>query len=192
MPADERVLRGTRCAGHPHVPPVATCDGCGRPLCLTCAVPVRGRVLGPECLEEVLEAGAPPGAPAPRGGWLSRTAGVCFALASSATVLPWTDFGPGSRLLGAWSRPPRWPMAVAVAAVLGLVLCGLPRLTRGAVLPPPSVLATVAALVVAGSLLAIADPPPFAGPALAPWVALVAGLGALASSSALALRRRRG
>ena len=55
MPTEERTTKGTeRCATHPSRLTVGTCDVCGRPLCVECAVPVRGRVLGPECLSEVL------------------------------------------------------------------------------------------------------------------------------------------
>ena len=45
MPTEERTTKGTeRCATHPSRNTVGICDVCGRPLCVECAVPVRGRV----------------------------------------------------------------------------------------------------------------------------------------------------
>ena len=58
--------RPGRCANHPSVPGVGTCEVCGRPLCVACAVPVRGRLIGPECLPTILEdIAVPPPPPAP-------------------------------------------------------------------------------------------------------------------------------
>src|SRR6266545_746437 len=55
VPVDEKSTKsGDRCDLHPASPSVAECQSCGRPLCLPCAVPVRGRVLGVECLEAAL------------------------------------------------------------------------------------------------------------------------------------------
>ena len=39
-----------RCVHHPGRAAVARCSACEEPICLPCAVPVRGRVVGPECL----------------------------------------------------------------------------------------------------------------------------------------------
>ena len=47
--------RPGRCANHPEVAEAGRCFVCARPLCLSCAIAFRGRVLGPECLATVLD-----------------------------------------------------------------------------------------------------------------------------------------
>src|SRR5439155_12398399 len=106
--AEERVAaRPGRCAYHPGVAQAATCDLCGRPLCLACAVPVRGAPVGPECLPKVLDdaqPGPPPTAPVlPRSDVLAIGG---FALVLVMSILPWSRFGDQSRLFGAWT--PHW------------------------------------------------------------------------------------
>src|SRR6476661_9740002 len=54
-----------RCSIHSGEDSVAACDVCGRAVCIACAIPVRGSVVGQECLSEVLE--DPPPAPDPPG-----------------------------------------------------------------------------------------------------------------------------
>ena len=61
MPPDERATKvADRCATHPGRPMAASCERCGRALCIGCAVPVRGVAYGPECLGEILGEDAPP------------------------------------------------------------------------------------------------------------------------------------
>jgi hypothetical protein len=180
MPVDERAVKGAeRCANHPARATVGACDVCGRPLCVGCAIPVRGRVLGAECLPEVLGDDTPE---APTGPIRRRPArsiaewviGALFAVAVLATLLPWTRFGTGSGFAGGWAIDRRWSMLAAGAAVvsLGLWIRSVRR---------PSIARAVAmvggALILTGSALAIANPPPFTKPALAPWLAAVAALG---------------
>lgn len=98
-----------------------------------------------------------------------------LAAAALATLLPWTRFSTGSGFAGAWTFDVRWSMLAACAAVIGLgvwlAFGRHPSVTRTA--------ATIAGTaVVAGSLLAALNPPPFTKPALAPWIALIAGCGA--------------
>jgi hypothetical protein len=180
MPTEERTTKGAeRCATHPSRLTVGTCDVCGRPLCVECAVPVRGRVLGSECLSEILGDDVP--ATAPPRPWrrlrspIDRVIGASLVVAAVATLFPWTRFSTGSGFAGAWAFDVRWSMLPACAAVIGVgIWIGFgrrPKVVRTA--------AIVAGTVVAvGSLLAALNPPPFTKPAIAPWIALVAGAGA--------------
>jgi hypothetical protein len=181
MPPEERTLKaGERCANHPSRTIVAACDVCGRPLCVECAVPVRGRVLGTECIPEILgeQTVIVPPKPWRRRAVRSpadRVAGALLAVAAGTTLLPWTRFSSGSGFAGAWALDARWSMDVAVVSVVALMLWFLlgrrPRATR--------VVAIIGGtLIAAASWLAILNPPPFTKPALAPWLALAAGVGA--------------
>jgi hypothetical protein len=177
MPTEERTTKGAeRCATHPSRLTVGTCEVCGRPLCVECAVPVRGRVLGPECLSEVLGDDIPLATP-PRA-WkrsrapLDRMIGASLGVAVIATLFPWTRFSTGSGFAGSWALEVRWSMLAACAAVIGLGLwLGLgrrPRAARTAAIASGTIVAV-------GSLLAALNPPPFTKPALAPWISLGAG-----------------
>lgn len=182
MPTEERAVKGTeRCATHPTRATAATCEVCGRPLCVECAVPVRGRVMGVECLSEVLGEEVAVAAPLPT--WRSRAIrsrtdagiGAFIAVAALVTLLPWTKFGTGSGFGGAWAVDQRWSIVAACAGVAGLVAWLLLGRRRTAA----RIVAIVSGSVVAvGSLMAILNPPPFTKPALAPWIALVTGAGA--------------
>jgi hypothetical protein len=118
--------RPGRCANHPAVARVGVCDVCARPLCLACAVPVRGRVIGPECLSTVLVDDPPlihvPG-PIPPGG--ERLAFAGFAIVLVVSVLPWSRFGASSRFFGAWTL--HWSLVAGLAALLGVLLIGFDR-----------------------------------------------------------------
>src|SRR5438034_11336569 len=85
----EESPRASRCPVHPGRPSVGICAGCRRPLCLTCAVPVRGALVGPECLSSYVE-DAPPVDPAHavRSGAGDVLAIVGFAIVLVASVLP--------------------------------------------------------------------------------------------------------
>ncbi len=193
MPTDERTAKGTdRCETHPGVPSVARCDRCDRALCVNCAVPVRRRVRGPECLAETLGANdatwtratAGPGRP----GMVA--VGVSFVAAALVTLVPWTRFGGASGWLDAW-RWPRWSLLASTAAAAGAVLWALqwwrPRIVdRAAAI----VLVSLGVLACAASLLAGAYPPPLTKDTAAPWVEAAAGLAAVAAS-VRAIRRSR-
>lgn len=142
-------------------------------------MPVRGRVLGVECLSEVLGDDIPLSTPSRPLRRLrppaDRVAGALLAVAALTTLLPWTRFSTGSGFAGAWATDARWSILAACGAVVGLgVWLAFGR--RPAVARTAAVLA--GALVVAGSFLAVLNPPPFTKPALAPWIALVAGAAA--------------
>lgn len=182
MPTEERAVKGAeRCATHPTRATAALCEVCGRPLCVECAVPVRGRVMGVECLSEVLGEEVVVVAPLP--AWHRRAirsradagVGAFIAVAALATLLPWTRFGTGSGFAGAWAFDRRWSIVAACAGVAGLgawlLLGRRPTAARIVAIASGSVVAV-------GSLMAILNPPPFTKPALAPWIALVTGAGA--------------
>lgn len=164
---------------------MARCASCGRPLCLTCAVPVRGRVLGAECLTAALGPDAvPDDAIAAREPSSSSSAltGVAFALALVATFLPWSRFGIGSDAFGAWGKSIRWSLLTAVAAASGLALWIVLRAFRPRPRPWMGLaLAILGALLVLGALLAILRPPPFTRTWVGPWVAMGAGVMPMAS-----------
>jgi hypothetical protein len=142
-------------------------------------VPVRGRVLGTECLPEVLGDVAVSESPHPWRRMRSsadRLAGAFLIVAALATLLPWTRFSTGSGFAGAWAFDRRWSMLAAVGATIGLGVW----LAFGAHAPVARLAAMIGGAVVAtGSLFAILNPPPFTKPALAPWITAVVGAGAL-------------
>ena len=182
MPTEERAVKGAeRCATHPTRATAATCEACGRPLCVECAVPVRGRVMGVECLSEVLGEEVAVVAPLPtwrRRAIRSRTdagIGAFIAIAALVTLLPWTRFGTGSGFGGAWALDQRWSIVAACAGLAGLMAWVLLGRREAAA----RIVAIASGSIVAvGSLMAILNPPPFTKPALAPWIALVTGAGA--------------
>jgi hypothetical protein len=136
-------------------------------------------VLGAECLSEVLGTDIPASIPPRQWRRLrspaDRVTGALLAVAVLATLLPWTRFSTGSGFAGAWAFDVRWSMLAACAAVVGFGVW-LAFRRRPSV---PRIAAILAGtLVVAGSLLAALNPPPFTKPALAPWIGLAAGAGA--------------
>ena len=190
MPGDERATKSAeRCEIHPLRASVGSCERCGRGLCVSCAVPVRGVVLGPECLADVLGDAEPAPAPARRiPDPLALAVGIALLIAVVATFFPWTRFGSGSQLAGAWTFDGRWSfvaVSASAAALIGWVV--LARHGRGVALVGIGVLAAVAAT---GSVMAILNPPPFTKPALAPWIAL-AGNAFAAVTAAVGVVRTR-
>jgi hypothetical protein len=199
--ADDRLPRASgddrdaatheRCVHHPGRAAVARCDACEEPICLACAVPVRGRVIGPECLaaelgDPALTTPPDPDSTATAGSW-ATVAGAALALV--ATIGPWTRTGAGDRLLGAWVPTLRWSMVAAVAAVVLLPAVWWLRtrgVRSGAVL---AILAGTAVISAAG--LAIAFPPTFQEASWGPWVAIVGGVIAVAGGIVNALIERR-
>lgn len=151
---------------------------------MRCSVPVRGRILGAECLPAALgpDLALEPEHPTRRAPAMLWT-GVAFAVAVLASSIPWKRFGPGSGLLGAWGISPRWSMLAAIAAVLGLLIWGTVALRRMS--PGPRwvlALRVLAGLVIAGSVLHLLRPPSFGPSSLGPWLALLAGILALATT----------
>ena len=161
-----------RCLHHPSRTAIARCSACDKPVCLACAVPVRGRVLGPECLADELGDPAistpPEPDPAVAGSWVAFSGAV---LALLATAGPWTRTGAGDRLLGAWVPSVRWSMVAAVAATALLPAAWWLRTARaGAIL-----VAFGGMAIVVAAALSIAFPPTFQAASWGPWVAAVGG-----------------
>jgi hypothetical protein len=153
------------------------CHSCGRPLCLTCAIPVRGEVFGSECLAEVLGpewAGPPRGVPVRRPNAPFDLTGAAFFAAVVSTVLPWTRFGAASGLFGAWGISPfQWSTFSALGATAGLLLWLCLRVAgRSGGRSGGCVLLALAVVAASGSILHAYNPPPFTHPWLGPWVAL--------------------
>jgi len=151
---------------------------------------VRGRVLGPECLEAAI--GPDPSLPEIPERDPARpariAAAVAFAAAVVATALPWSRFGAGSEAFGAWSDTPAWSMVAAAAAVFGLIVSLVGVFTRRAAAVRDVVAAVVGLAIVAAGVLALVRPRPFTSPWLGPWVAL--GAGVAATTAAMAARAR--
>ena len=193
MSTNEVAVTG-RCETHPGRPAVGRCESCGRLLCIGCAVPVRGQVLGPECVGEVLgpeaahEVAVPPRRPRRPGLAL---AGVGFAGAVAASVLPWSNrfSSHETGLFGGWGLSPlAWSAVAAVAAVIGAAAWSVVRWRPGRGRMLRWALLALAVLVTAGAVLYLLAPPPFSHPWLGPWVAL--GAGAAAVGGLLWDRRR--
>lgn len=163
-----------RCLHHPTRAAVARCSACEEPVCLQCAVPVRGSTIGPECLAAELGDPAltvPPEPAAPVHGSLTALAGAVVAVV--ATLGPWTRTGAGDRFLGAWVPNVRWSMVAALAAITLLVAAWWFR-RRGTPAGATTV-AIAAALVLAGSVLAIAFPPTFQTASWGAWLGAAGG-----------------
>jgi hypothetical protein len=181
--------RAGRCANHPAVARVGVCDVCGRPLCLACATPVRGRLIGPECLPTVLEV-APPArpipAPVPHGG--DRIAAAGFAAVVILSAFSWSK-GLVSGPFSGWTW--HWSLAACAMAVAGLTVSVMawrrPRRPVG----ETAAEGALAVLVGAASILHAEFPPSLSEPNTVPLLALLAAAVALsgAATKAMALRR---
>jgi hypothetical protein len=172
----EPASRKGRCATHPGEVSVASCDVCGRALCIACAVPVRGSVVGQECLAQVVE--DPPPAP-PATGSPSWTRGLLvggFALTVAASILPWARYGDASGMLRAWTM--HWSLLALVAALAGLVVLMLRRRFPADQILLSVVLAVLAAVSLLGVLLHGVHPPPLSERAPLGWGLAVLGSGA--------------
>ena len=147
-------------------------------MCLACATPVRGLAYGTECLVSVLGPEVAASAETPLRASDARARSVArlgFVLATLATMLPWSRFGPGSEAFGAWSRSGRWSVLAGIAALLGLTLSFAQRSRRLRAPGWDLAVAMMGATVALGSLLSIAYPAAFSRPWLGPWVAAAAG-----------------
>jgi len=178
-PPIDAVGSNERCAHHAGRAAVARCAACGESVCITCAVPVRGRVLGPGCVAAELgdpALVAPPDTEADRT-WVA-VAGALVALAGTAA--PWTRTGAGGRLFGAWVMNVRWSTIAAVAAVFLLSVAWRSRRRGDAA---TAFVGPIATVVVAAAALAIAYPPTFQTASWGPWITgvggVIAGVGSL-------------
>jgi hypothetical protein len=150
--------RKGRCATHPGEVSVAVCDVCGRTLCIACAVPVRGSVVGQECLATVVE--DPPPAPPARGSPARARAAIWigFAITLGATILPWARYGDASGMFQAWTV--HWSLLAAAAALAGIVVLAMRRRVPGGQFVLAFTLTVLAGVALLGVLLHGIHPPP--------------------------------
>jgi hypothetical protein len=137
-------------------------------------VPVRGRVIGPECLASVVE-DADPAPPPPlvvRAGG-DRLAFAGFGLVTVLSFFPWSRFGDSSEFLGAWSL--HWSLMAAAAAVVGLLFAGYARWRPWGHRMAAVVYAGLGIIVAGASLLHRHYPPPLTAGSAVPWLAVVGG-----------------
>ena len=167
VPRREPAPRRGRCANHPGEAQVATCDACGRPLCLACAVPVRGSVVGPECVAEVVpevpDAPVPPG-PSPRGRTMAAAG---FLITLVASLFPWARYGDASGALQAWA--PHWSLLAVAASLAGLVVWFVFRRRRGDRLVEATALFVLAGTSTVGALLHGLHPPALSAASPVGW-----------------------
>ena len=148
-----------RCSTHPTEIAVASCDVCERELCLACAIPVRGRVVGPECLAALVEDAPdqPPAAPAPRprGDWFALSG---FVIVLIASIFPWARYGETTGFGQAWTL--HWSLLSVVAGAAGVAAVIVVRRRRVEAMLAASGYAALAALVILGAALHAIHPPP--------------------------------
>ena len=167
-----------RCSIHSGEDSVAACDVCGRALCIACAIPVRGSVVGQECLSEVLE--DPPPAPDPPGP-PPRARAVAlggFLLVLGSSILPWARYGDASGVLGAWTL--HWSLLAVVAALAGAVIMLLRRRMPWDQQVQSLILVSLAVVALVGVTLHALHPPP-----LSEWAPLGWGLALAGACAAL-------
>lgn len=169
-----------RCSIHSGEDSVAACDVCGRALCIACAIPVRGSVVGQECLSEVLE--DPPPAPDPPGP-PPRARAIAmggFLLVVGSTILPWARYGDASGWLGSRAWTPHWSLLAAAAALAGVVLMVLRRRMPWDQQVQSLILVALGVLTLLGVTLHGLHPPPLSERAPLGWgLALVGSCAAL-------------
>ncbi len=179
--------RPGRCSDHPGEMAVATCATCERPLCLACAIPVRGRVVGAECLSTVVEDPPPHAEPLPpprRRGHALAIAG--FGIVLAASIFPWRQSAVASSGFGnAWTL--HWSLVGMIAAVLGLAaaIAGWRRALRPRA--AAGIYAACAIVVLLATILDVARPPTLSSVAGAvPWRIVIVGAVLALAASALA------
>jgi hypothetical protein len=160
---------------------------------VACAVPVRGRLIGPECLSKVLvDLPLPLPVPEPVPARGDRLALAGFGMLVVLSMLPWSRFGDSRRYFGAWA--PHWSLGAALAGVAGVLVVLFGRYRS---VDPRLETATYGGLaLVAGvaAFLSHRKPPLLAEPTVWPWFAVAAAavvlLGALVKLAALMRARR--
>ena len=183
MPEPEELtgVRPGRCVNHPAVALVGTCEVCGWALCIACAVPVRGRLIGPECLSTILEDVPPPQPVLPSG----RPSGdflalIGFALVVLLSAFPWSRFGDGSRFFGAWSF--HWSLLAALAGMGGFVVAMVARYRTLDPRLETAVFGLAAVIVAVAAMLHYRRPPLLSDSTIWPLFAVVAAALALAGA----------
>jgi hypothetical protein len=183
MASESTALESKWCGVHRDRQAVEHCAECGRPACLTCAVPVRRQVLCTECARRVVgEPVRPATRPRSLGSRIpDASAALLLATALLATLLPWDRFGALTGMLSAWRlRPDPWPFLAGLLLLLGTVSTGVGLLRRWpTVLRYSAMLYTTVGATAAGAVgVALARAPDYTSHTPAPYVALAGALGA--------------
>lgn len=152
---------------------------------MECAVPVRGLVLGPECLGDIMgnddRSWRTSGTRRALRPGMAALGGL-FLASVLLTLVPWTRFGSASGALDAW-RWPQWSLLVAAVAALGLGLWAYqwwrPRMTDRTA---GKILAVLAGTVAVGSSLAALFPPALTRTTPLPVIECVVALAGVAAS----------
>ena len=173
-PRDERpAARPGRCSVHPGAVEIGRCEVCGRALCVSCAVPVRGAILGSECLSVVLEDRPGPLAPAvPERSVGDLPAIIGFGLVVALSVVPWSRYGDASGFFQGWSL--HWSLLSVGAAAAGLVVTLVFRRHPRDPRLEAAILAGLAVLVATGAILHALRPPALSRVWMYAWVLPVA------------------
>ena len=181
MEEEAGAARPGRCANHPALAEVGRCSICGRALCLTCATPVRGDLIGPECLSAVLDEMPPPTPVAIRTPrFANHTVVAGFGLVVALSVFPWSRFGDSSGFLEAWTV--HWSLLAVLAGAGGLI-AAIRFLLRPADPRIETAFHSGLAVVVAvAAWLHLLRPPPLSASAVTPLFAIAAALVALAGA----------
>jgi len=161
------VPRKGRCSNHPGEAQVAACDVCGRPLCIACAVPVRGSVVGPECVAEVVPDAPEPPIPARPRSWGRMAATVGFSITLAASVRPWAGYGDASGSMQAWM--PHWSLLALASSLAGLIAILAFRRRRADPLVEAGAILAFAAAALLGVVLHGWHPPPLATATTLGW-----------------------
>ncbi|HZA61193.1 MAG TPA: hypothetical protein VE754_05845 [Actinomycetota bacterium] len=179
-----------RCSVHTDRDAIERCARCGRPVCLTCAIPVRGEVL---CLEDAtneLEVPAVAVEPAPISRTIELAMSLLLVVALVTTLIPWHRFGILTSVLSAWQLEGGvWPPLTALSALAGATVSARQarrsaRRSRRRALGATLLAGTTAVAAMAAVLAA----PPYVSHSPAPFVALAAS--AIATvAGAVGLRR---
>jgi hypothetical protein len=133
---------------------------------------VRGELIGPECVVEVLEdVPTPRPVPAPILPGGDRLAVAGFGAIILLSALPWSRFG-GSGLFSAWRA--QWSLVAIIASVFGLVLALVAwRRSRDPGLEA-LVYAGLALISGGAAILQHSRPPPLTASSPVPLIALAA------------------
>ena len=169
------------------------CAACGRTACLSCAVPVRGRVLCIECATR--EVGIPPPSVPAEPRRVFKVAHVAaaalFAVGVLATLAPWDRFGILTTMLSAWRPENPWPLVASISVLVGAVAAPAflaPRMRR------PSRYSATAYMILAivagtATIVELLGAPSYVIHTPAPYVILAASLAILVVGIVM-LRRR--
>jgi hypothetical protein len=131
--ADQDVdIERQACSIHTDQQAVERCAECGRPVCLACAVPFRGRVLCTSCAARELGERTPAEEPSPvRSRRPDLVAGALLLAALVLTIPPWHRIGPLNQWFTAWGLEPEpWPTAAVILLMVALVAAVLPGVLR--------------------------------------------------------------